>query len=106
MDQPHHGECFGPVLRYEGRASSSIECGNSGHRRVLGQGFQGLFHRGLESEIVNGGPAAGENNEEIRLTLAQFVFQKFFGDEGFGIDIFEATGLQPVDRAGPEHNRQ
>ena len=69
MGQPHHGECFGPVFRYEGRASSSIECGNSGHRRVLGQGFQGLFHRGLESEIVNGGPAAGENNEEIRLTL-------------------------------------
>ena len=106
MDQPACGKCFGPVLRDEGRASGGIECVDSGHRRVLGQWFQGIFHRGFESEVVNRQSAAGENDEEIGLTLAQFFFQKLLGDERVGIYILEATGLQPVDGAGPEYTRQ
>ena len=49
---------------------------------------------------------AGEDDKEIGLTLAQFLFQKLLGNEGFGVFVFESSGLQPVYGAGTEDNRQ
>ena len=69
-------------------------------------GARALFYGTLESGIVNAQTVAREDDKEAGLTLAQLLLQKLFGNEGFGTFILEAAGLQPVDRAGAEDNRQ